>query len=90
MNPDPRTSYERDVDPTPSGRPLTPATGTPLGTARILSYVAFALAVIALFFWPAGIIGLVLGVVAYSMGDRRLGMWSAIANVVAVLLAFIT
>jgi hypothetical protein len=87
LNPDPRTGYEREYGSTRTDRPVTtPTVRTPTRTARILSYVSFALAVVALFTgWLPALIGLILSVVAYSMGDRRLGMWAAIANVAALI-----
>jgi hypothetical protein len=108
-DPDPRTSFDRDRaergpfdrDPLerdrverrdPSGRPLN-MPSVPAGTDRILTWVSFALAVIALMSgWMPALIGLVLGLVAHNMGDRWLGRWAAVANgaaiVVLVLLSF--
>jgi hypothetical protein len=91
-NPDPRTGY----DPvTPSRRPTDrpPVVNVPEGTARILTWVSFALAVIALMAgWMPALIGLVLGLVAHNLGDRWLGRWAALANgaaiVILVLLSF--
>jgi hypothetical protein len=60
--------------------------GLPEGTARILTWVSFALAVIALMAgWMPALIGLVLGLVAHNMGDRWLGRWAAIANGAAIV-----
>ena len=36
--------------------------------------------------WMPALIGLVLGLVAYNMGDRMLGKWGAVANAVAIVL----
>jgi hypothetical protein len=77
----------------PASRPLGTPPAIPAGTDRILTWVSFALAVIALMAgWMAALIGLVLGLVAHNLGDRWLGRWAAIANgaaiVVLVLLSF--
>lgn len=88
LNPDPRSGYEREYGSTQTERPVTTPTGRrAVGTARILSYVSFALAVVALFAgWLPAVIGLVVGIVAYAMGDRRLGMWAAIANLAVLVI----
>jgi hypothetical protein len=88
-NPDPRMEFERGPEPRdrdPASRPWN-VQGVPEGTARILTWVSFALAVIALMAgWMPALIGLVLGLVADNMGDRLLGRWAAIANGAAIVL----
>ena len=55
-------------------------------TARALTIASFVRAVLAVLFWPLvlGVLAIVLGVAAYSMGDRPLAVYAIIASVVAL------
>ncbi|MEV1146595.1 hypothetical protein [Micromonospora sp. NPDC049799] len=64
-----------------SARPRTNA-------ARICTIVSFVFAVLALLLNPIifGLVGLVLGIVGAVLGDKPLGWYAAIANVVAIVI----
>ena len=57
------------------------------GSARTMTIIGFVCAAVALFLLPIplGVAAIVLGIVAYTKGDR-LGMWAAIAGGAAILI----
>ncbi|HEY0535506.1 MAG TPA: hypothetical protein VGD29_28315 [Actinoplanes sp.] len=60
-------------------------------TARICTILAFAFAVIALFFIPIlfGLIAIILGVVAATRGDKPLGWYAAGAGAAGAIIGMI-
>jgi hypothetical protein len=59
--------------------------------ARICTIVAFAFAVIALFFIPIlfGLLAIVLGIVAATQGDKPLGWYAAAAGGAGAIIGMI-
>jgi hypothetical protein len=57
------------------------------GSARTMTIIGFVCAAVALFLLPIplGVAAIVLGIVAYTKGDR-LGMWAAIAGGAAIVI----
>lgn len=61
------------------------------GSARTMSIIGIVMAVLALVLFPIvfGPIGAVLGFVAYSKGDRPLGLYVGIGSIVATVVGMI-
>jgi hypothetical protein len=67
-------------------------TTTPPRTgARVCSVLGIVFGAIAVLFFPIifGLVGIVLSVVGYSMGDRTLGKWAIVVSVVGTVLGFV-
>ncbi|MDQ0876897.1 hypothetical protein QFZ77_005556 [Paenibacillus sp. V4I3] len=58
---------------------------------KAVGYVALFVALASLFVWPVllGISGIVLGVIAFLMGNKRLGSWSIALGFIAVAAYFL-
>ncbi|MDQ0887225.1 hypothetical protein QFZ81_002313 [Paenibacillus sp. V4I9] len=58
---------------------------------KAVGYVALFVALASLFVWPVllGISGIVLGVIAFLMGNKRLGSWSIALSFIAVAAYFL-
>jgi len=74
------------VDPATTPAPAGVGRG-----ARICTIVAFAFAVIALFFIPIlfGLIAIILGVIAATQGDKPLGWYAAGAGAAGAIIGMI-
>ena len=81
-------SNDLHTRPHTSDTSVTTRGGT--GSARTMTIVGFVCAAIALFILPVplGIAAVVLGIIAYTKGDR-LGMWAAVAGVAAIVINFL-
>ncbi|MRJ76622.1 hypothetical protein GEV29_08750 [Aeromicrobium sp. SMF47] len=60
-------------------------------SARTLVIISFVLDAVALIFLPIilGPIGAVLGFVAYSQGEKKLGLWAGIGGIVATIVGMV-
>jgi hypothetical protein len=69
----------------------TPQQGSSTGSARIFSIIGAVFDVVALVLFPIvfGPIGAVLGFVAYSKGDKPLGLWVGIGGIVATIVGMV-
>ncbi|WP_261305738.1 hypothetical protein [Paenibacillus andongensis] len=58
---------------------------------KAVGYIALFVALASLFVWPVllGISGIVLGVIAFLMGNKRLGSWSIALGFIAVAAYFL-
>lgn len=58
---------------------------------KAVGYVALFVALASLFVWPVllGVSGIVLGVIAFLMGNKRLGSWSVALSFIAVAAYFL-
>lgn len=58
---------------------------------KAVGYVAIFVALASLFVWPVllGISGIILGVIAFVMGNKGLGSWSVALGVIAVAAYFL-
>jgi hypothetical protein len=71
--------------------PAAPAPARVGRGARICTIVAFAFAVIALFFIPIlfGLLAIILGVIAATQGDKPLGWYAAGAGAAGAIIGMI-
>ena len=88
------TGQDYGTTPAPAAPPTPDAYGSarpqPSGTARGMAIGGFVCAALALLFLPPvlGIIGAVLGFVAYSKGDR-LGLYAGIASIACAVIGMV-
>ncbi|KAB1914872.1 MULTISPECIES: hypothetical protein [unclassified Micromonospora] len=67
-----------------------PASTRPRSSAaRICTIIGFVFAVIAIFVPFLGLVGLILGIVGAVLGDKPLGWYAAVANVVGAVLGMV-
>ena len=67
-------------------------TTTPSRTgARVCSILGIVFGAIAVLFFPIifGLVGIVLSIIGYAMGDRALGKWAIVVSVVGTVLGFV-
>ncbi|HEX2130235.1 MAG TPA: hypothetical protein VHH15_01650 [Actinophytocola sp.] len=65
--------------------------GKPVTTGRVCVIISFVLAAIAVLFLPIvfGPAAIVLAIVGYALGDKRVGSWAIGIAVVATILGFL-
>ncbi|KRE90394.1 hypothetical protein ASG89_08845 [Paenibacillus sp. Soil766] len=58
---------------------------------KAVGYVALFVALASLFVWPVllGISGIILGVIAFVMGNKSIGSWSVVLGLIAVAAYFL-
>lgn len=58
---------------------------------KAVGYIALFVALASLFVWPVllGVSGIVLGVIAFLMGNKGLGTWSVVLGFIAVAAYFL-
>lgn len=69
---------------------MTTTTPTRSG-ARVCSILGIVFGAIAVLFFPIifGLVGIVLSIIGFSMGDRALGKWAIVVSVVGTVAGFL-